>query len=83
MSRIELTDDTDWLWRSTVYVTLGVIVAFLGSGVVAVLVLALDTFGVFLSLFVSLASLFFGVYLVLRGLAILVGAVADGKRIET
>ncbi|WP_227374648.1 hypothetical protein [Haladaptatus halobius] len=83
MSTIGDTDDTDWLWHATISVTLGVVIAFLGSGGVNVLVLALDTFGVFLSLFVSLASLFFGVYLVLRGLTILVGAVVDGKRIET
>ncbi|WP_458187437.1 PucC family protein [Haladaptatus sp. NG-WS-4] len=76
-------DDTDWLWHATMYVTLGVVVTVLGSGVVAVLVLALDTVGVFLSAVVSLASLFFGVYFVLKGLAVHVGAVVDGRRIET
>ncbi|WP_266078800.1 hypothetical protein [Haladaptatus caseinilyticus] len=75
--------DTDWLWQATMYVFLGLILGAIGSGVAGIFTLSFGTVGAILSLVITGLSLFVGVYFVLRGLAVLIGAIMDGKRIES
>jgi hypothetical protein len=64
------------------YITLGVVIMTIGSGVASVFILAFEVAGAILSLFIIAATVLVGVYYILRGLALFLGEIMDGKRIE-
>jgi hypothetical protein len=73
--------DRSWLWQSTVWVVLGLFVLGLGgtfAGLVSVF-LGGGIVGFLLAAIVWAAALFGGVYLALRGLALLVRGVIDDE----
>lgn len=77
------TGSTDWLWQAAIYITLGVVITTIGSAVASVFTLAFEVAGAILSLFIITGSVLVGIYYFLRGLAIFLGELAAGKRIES
>ncbi|WP_049969571.1 hypothetical protein [Haladaptatus cibarius] len=75
------TNDTDWLWQATMYITIGVVIMTIGSGIASAAIVAFEIAGAILSLFIIAGSTLGGVYFILRGLALFLGEIADGKRI--
>ncbi|SIR47731.1 hypothetical protein SAMN05421858_2410 [Haladaptatus litoreus] len=76
------TNDTDWLWQSAMYITVGVVILTIGSGIASAAIVAFEIIGAILSLFIIGGSTLVGVYFVLRGLALFLGKIVDGERID-
>lgn len=80
-SNVRITDSS-WLWHAALWVTLGVAVVGVGTAVgstVGLLFGSGSVLGVVVGFVVSLAFVFLGAYLLLRGVALLVRAVNDER----